>query len=90
MEIKVLEKTDSSIKFRIKGGSQSVLNLLKEEADAVPGVSFAGFVIEHPLDKSSVFVIKTEEKDIEKVFKKVLEKTEEDLKSAKKQLLGLF
>ncbi len=90
MEIKVLEKTDSSIKFRVKGGSQSVLNLLKEEADSVSGVSFAGFVIEHPLDKSSVFVIKTEDKDIEKVFKKVLEKTEEDLKNAKKQLLGLF
>ncbi len=90
MEIKVLEKTDSSIKFRVKGGSQSVLNLLKEEADSVSGVSFAGFVIEHPLDKSSVFVIKTDEKDVEKVFKKVLEKTEEDLKTAKKQLLGLF
>ncbi|MCL4400610.1 MAG: hypothetical protein M1348_00785 [Candidatus Parvarchaeota archaeon] len=90
MEIKVLEKTDSSIKFRVKGGSQSILNLLKEEADSVPGITFAGFVLEHPLYKSSIFVIKTDDKNIEKLFKKVLEKTEEDLKTAKKQILGLF
>lgn len=90
MEISVLEKTDSSIKFRVTGGSQSVLNLLKEEADSVAGVTFVGFVIEHPLDKSSVFVIKTDNKDVEKTFKKVIDKTEEDLKAAKKQLLGLF
>lgn len=90
MEIKVLEKDDSTIKFRVKGGSQSVLNLLKEEADSIPGVVFTGFVIEHPLYKSSIFVIKTEGKDVEKIFKKVLDKTEEDLKTAKKQLLGLF
>lgn len=90
MEIKVLEQTDSSIKFRVKGGSQSVLNLLKEEADTVPGIVFAGFVVEHPLYKSSIFVIKTENKDVEKLLKKVLEKTEDDLKAAKKQMLGLF
>jgi DNA-directed RNA polymerase subunit L len=90
MEISILEKTDSSIKIRVKGGSQSILNLLKEEADSVPGVTFAGFVIEHPLDKSSVFVIKTEDKDAEKVFKKVIDKTEEDLKAAKKQFLSLL
>jgi DNA-directed RNA polymerase subunit L len=90
MEITVLEKADSSLKIRVVGGSQSVLNLLKEEADQIPEVSFAGFVIEHPLSKSSVFVIKTDGKDAEKVFKKILDKTEEDLKAAKKQILGLF
>lgn len=90
MEIKVLEKTESSIKLRVIGGSQSLLNLLKDEADSVEGISFAGFVIEHPLDKSSVFVIKTESKNIDKLFKKVIDKTEDDLKDAKKLLVGLF
>ena len=90
MEIKVLEKTDSSIKLRVIGGSQSLLNLLKDEADSVEGISFAGFVIEHPLDRSSVFVIKTESKNIDKLFKKVIDKTEDDLKDAKKLLAGLF
>ncbi|MCL5009475.1 MAG: hypothetical protein M1433_00620 [Candidatus Parvarchaeota archaeon] len=90
MEIEVIEKTEDSIKFRVKGGSQSILNLLKEEADSVSGVTFAGFVMEHPLEKSSVFMLKTESKDAEKTFKKVLEKTEDDVKSAKKQILGLF
>ncbi len=90
MEIEVIEKTDGSIKFRVKGGSQSILNLLKEEADSVAGISFAGFVMEHPLERSSVFMLKTDDKDAEKAFKKVLDKTEEDLKNAKKQLLDLF
>ena len=84
MEIEVLEKTDSSIKFRVKGGSQSILNLLKEEADSVDGVSFAGFAIEHPLERSSIFVLRTKSKDAEKVFKKVVDKTLDDLGEAKK------
>ena len=42
------------------------------------------------MEKSSVFMLKTESKDAEKTFKKVLEKTEDDVKSAKKQILGLF
>ena len=41
MEIKVLEKSESSIKFRVRGGTQSVLNLIKEEADSFDEVSFA-------------------------------------------------
>ena len=90
MEIKVLEKTESSIKLRVTGGSQSLLNLLKEEADSIEGISFAGFVIEHPLNRSSVFVIKTESKNIDKMFKKVIDKNEDDLKDAKKLLVGLF
>ena len=85
MEIKVLEKDDSSIKFRVKGGTQSVLNLIKAEADKVEGVSFAGFVMEHPLEKSSIFVIKSDEKGIEKIFKKVIDNTLEDLEEAKKE-----
>ncbi len=85
MEIKVLEKDDSSIKFRVKGGTQSVLNLIKAEADKVEGVSFAGFVMEHPLEKSSIFVIKSDGKGIEKIFKKVIDNTLEDLEEAKKE-----
>jgi DNA-directed RNA polymerase subunit L len=85
MEIKILEKDDSSIKFRVHGGTQSVLNLIKQEADSVDGVTFAGFVMEHPLEKSSIFVMKTEGKDVDKLFKKVIEKTLADLKEAKKE-----
>lgn len=90
MEIKVLEKDDSSIKFRVKGGTQSVLNLIKEEADKVEGVSFAGFVMEHPLEKSSIFVMKTEGKNVEKVFKQVIDNTQADLKEAKKEFNSAF
>jgi DNA-directed RNA polymerase subunit L len=90
MEIKVLEKEDSSIKFRVVGGTQSVLNLIKEEADSMEDVTFAGFVMEHPLEKSSIFVIKTGGKDAEKTLKKVIEKTHSDLKEARKELNSLF
>ncbi|MCL5017035.1 MAG: hypothetical protein M1441_02760 [Candidatus Parvarchaeota archaeon] len=90
MEIKVLERTDSSLKFRVSGGSQSILNLIKEEADSIEGVTFAGFVMEHPLEKASIFVIRTDSKDVNKIFKKVIEKTEEDLKNAKKEILKAF
>jgi DNA-directed RNA polymerase subunit L len=90
MEIEVLEKTENSIKFKVKGGSQSILNFLKAEADSVQSVSFAGFALEHPLDKSSTFVIRTVNKDVDKVFKKVIDKALDDVKDAKKQMLGLF
>ncbi len=85
-----MEKTENSIKLRVRGGSQSVLNLLKEEADSVDGVSFAGFIIEHPLEKSSVFVIRTSSGSAEKALKKTLDKTQDDLKAAEKQILGIF
>ena len=85
MEIKVLEKNDSSVKFRVKGGSQSVLNLIKSEADEIEDISFAGFVMEHPLEKSSILIIKTDGKDVDKAFKKVIENTLSDLKEAKKE-----
>lgn len=84
MEIEVLEKTDSSMKFRVSGGSQSVLNLLKEEADSVDSVSFAGFAMEHPLEKASIFILRTKSKDVEKVFKKIVDKALDDLSDAKK------
>ncbi|EFD92545.1 MAG: hypothetical protein BJBARM5_0741 [Candidatus Parvarchaeum acidophilus ARMAN-5] len=90
MEIKVLDKDESSIKFRVKGGTQSVLNIIKEEADSVEGVSFAGFVMEHPLEKSSIFVMKTEGKNIDKLFKEVIANTLSDLKEAKKQINSQF
>lgn len=90
MEIKVLDKDESSIKFRVKGGTQSVLNIIKEEADGVEGVSFAGFVMEHPLEKSSIFVMKTEGKNIDKLFKEVIANTLSNLKEAKKQINSQF
>lgn len=90
MEITILEKSDFEIKLRVKGGSQSVLNMLKEEADSTPGVTFAGFVIEHPLERSSIFILKTESKDAGKTLKKIIEKTQDDLKTARKKIVGLF
>lgn len=90
MEIEVLEKDDSSIKLRVKGGSQALLNLLKEKADSVSNVSFAGFTIEHPLEKSSIFVLRTSSGDAEKTFKKLVEKVSDDLADTKKTVLKLF
>ncbi|MCW1301617.1 MAG: hypothetical protein OH316_00570 [Candidatus Parvarchaeota archaeon] len=84
MEVEILERTDESIKFRVKGGSQSILNLIKMEGEAVEGVSFIGFAIEHPLERSSVLVIKSDGKDIDKVFKKVIDNTVSDLEKLKK------
>ncbi|MBE5727907.1 hypothetical protein IHE50_00610 [Candidatus Parvarchaeota archaeon] len=85
MDVEILEKTEDSIKFRVKGGSQSILNLIKSEGEDVEGVSFIGFAIEHPLERSSVLVVKSEGKDIEKVFKKVIDKTLSDLEKLKKE-----
>lgn len=84
MEVEILEKTDDSIKFRVKGGSQSVLSLMKSEGEAVEGVSFIGFAIEHPLERSSVLVVKSEGKNIDKVLKKIIDNTVSDLGKLKK------
>ncbi len=89
MEIKVLEKSDDTVKLEVIGGSQSLLNFIKEEADNVPGVKFAGFVMEHPLERKSILIIKSD-KDIDSVLKKVIEKSKKDLETAKKEIIKLF
>ncbi|MGC8516604.1 MAG: RpoL/Rpb11 RNA polymerase subunit family protein [Candidatus Acidifodinimicrobium sp.] len=85
MDIEILEKTDDSVKFRVKGGSQSILNLLKAEGEEIEGVSFIGFAMEHPLERSSVLVVKSEGKEIDRIFKKIIDKTLSDIEKLKKE-----
>lgn len=83
MEIEVIEKSDRELKFRVKGGSQSILNVLREVANSIDDVSFAGFKLEHPLESASVFVLRTKSKDVNKVFKEILEETKKKFKEIK-------
>ena len=47
MEIKVLEKTDESVKIEVIGETHTLLNLLREKSWKA-GASQASYMIEHP------------------------------------------
>ena len=47
MEIKVLEKTDESVKLEVNDETHTLVNLLRENAWKV-GASQASYTIEHP------------------------------------------
>ena len=47
MEIKVLEKTDESVKIEVVGETHTLLNLLREKSWKA-GASQASYMIEHP------------------------------------------
>jgi len=47
MEIKVLEKTDESLKIEVIGETHTLLNLLREKSWKA-GASQASYMIEHP------------------------------------------
>lgn len=83
MEVEVIEKTDNEIRFRIKGGSQSLLNVLRKVANSTEGVTFSGFQLEHPLQNSSVFIMRTKSKDPAKVLKTVIEATKKQVADLK-------
>jgi DNA-directed RNA polymerase subunit L len=56
MEIKVLEKSDESLKIEVKGENHTLLNLLREKCWQA-GASQASYMIEHPyLSSPKVFV----------------------------------
>ncbi len=83
MEVEVIEKSDNELKFRVKGGSQSVLNVLRDIAVSMDDVSFAGFKLEHPLEASSTFILKTKSKNVSKVFKEIIDESRKKLKDIK-------
>ncbi len=83
MEVEVLEKNENEVKFRVKGGSQSLLNVLRETANSKEGVTFSGVQLEHPLENSSIFILRTQSKDAMKVFKALIDETRKNLKELK-------
>jgi DNA-directed RNA polymerase subunit L len=57
MEIKVLEKTNESLKIEVIGESQTLLNLLREKSWKAGAVQ-ASYMIEHPYLSSPKIIVR--------------------------------
>lgn len=59
MELEVLKKEQNSLEFKILGERHSFPNLLRSRLLEDPEVIFAAYKLEHPFDKDSKFIVKT-------------------------------
>lgn len=59
MQIDVQEKTKKRLVFKLKGGSHTICNLLKDELWNDKDVSAAAYNIDHPLIGVPKFIIET-------------------------------
>ena len=68
MELDILEYSKQNITFRLKGEGHTFCNLLRKELWNDDSVNVAGYKIEHTLESTPVFIVRTENKDIKKVL----------------------
>jgi len=74
MEIEILLDDKTELKFKIKGETHTIANMLKDELLMDSSVKFAGYNIEHPLKNEAIFDIKTNRKEAKKVLKEAIER----------------
>ena len=79
MEIEILEEEKTMLKFKIKGETHTLTNLLKKELFNDNSVEFAGFTIEHPLKGEAIFVVKTVRKNPKKALNDAVERIQKQL-----------
>jgi len=79
MEIEILNEEKNEMKFKIKGETYTLTNLLKKELFKDPAVEFAGFTVEHPLFEEAIFVIRTNKKKPRTVLKDAITRIQKQL-----------
>jgi DNA-directed RNA polymerase subunit L len=82
MEIKVLEKTDESVKIEVIGETHTLLNLLREKSWKA-GASQASYMIEHPYLSNPKITIKA--KNPKKVLADATQMVADDAKEFGKE-----
>jgi len=60
MEIEVLSKDSKSIELRIRGEGHTLLNMLVDELNKDPHVSYAAYSVDHPLIDEARLIIVTD------------------------------
>jgi len=86
MELEILNSSDNSAEFMIKGERHTFPNLLKEALLSDDKVSFAACSMNHPMDKDCKFFVRTEGKQVKKALSDALKKIDDGLDEFKKEL----
>lgn len=86
MEIEVIKKQKNYLEFILKGERHTFPNLLRSRLLKDPAIEFASYVLDHPLDEDSRFVIKTKGKTPKKALDDALKKIEKDLGDFEKSI----
>lgn len=72
MEIDVKKSSQNELRFLLKGERHSFPNLLKESLLKDSAVTFAAYVLPHPLGPNSEFIVKTNGKSAGKALQDAL------------------
>ncbi|MEM4978762.1 MAG: DNA-directed RNA polymerase subunit L [Candidatus Nezhaarchaeales archaeon] len=73
MKIRILEKSEKSLRFEIIGEDHTFCNILRDFLQRNPDVEFAAYRIDHPLVSNPVFYVKVKSGKPEDVLKKAVE-----------------
>lgn len=83
MEVKILEKKDTTLKLEFKGEGHSLGNMLREELFNNKKIVIAGYRKEHPLIDKSVFIVRTKGEKASDALKKAIKSLESKFKKLK-------
>ncbi|MCR4369121.1 MAG: DNA-directed RNA polymerase subunit L [archaeon] len=90
MKVTVLKNEKESAEFLVEGERHSFPGLLKQKLLDNKDVEFVSYVLDHPLDRSARFVVKTKGKSPKKALEDACKEIESELsdfdKSVKKAL----
>jgi DNA-directed RNA polymerase subunit L len=86
MEIEIINKTKTYLKFELKGIDHSFCNILKKQLNLIPDVLTATYRVDHPLTKKIIFIIEGRKgkTSVMTCLKKAIKELKETNKEAKK------
>ncbi|MEM0217364.1 MAG: DNA-directed RNA polymerase subunit L [Candidatus Nezhaarchaeales archaeon] len=73
MKIRILEKSEKSLRFEIIGEGHTFCNILRDFLQRNPNVEFVAYRIDHPLVSNPVFYVRVKNGRPEDVLKKAAE-----------------
>ncbi len=78
--LKVIKNEPNHLEFILKGERHTLPGLLKSRLLNIEAVSFASYVLDHPLDNQARFVVKTKGTSAKKALAEACDSIEEELK----------
>ena len=80
MEVEIVKSEKNFAEFIVKGERHTFSNLLRSRLLQDEDVSFASYILEHPLDNEAKFVVRTKSKSVKKALDEAVKKIEKELK----------
>jgi DNA-directed RNA polymerase subunit L len=86
MKLDVIKNEKDTLEFYIEGERHTLPSYLKEKILATSGVEFCAYKLDHPMDKKSRLIIKTDGKSAKKVVEDAIKTAKEELAEFKKEV----